>query len=29
MQGNIEANKKFAAEIFENPIKVLEIIKKN
>jgi hypothetical protein len=28
MQGKIEANKKFESEIFENPIKLLEIIEK-
>jgi hypothetical protein len=29
MQGKIEANEKFETEIFEKPIKLLEIIKKN
>jgi hypothetical protein len=29
MQGKIEANEKFDSEIFKNPIKLLEIIKKN
>jgi hypothetical protein len=29
MQEKIEANEKFESEIFENPIKLLEIIKKN